>query len=72
MDTKQALDLIKQETEQARVAIKNASPRKRGALQNQYRRWLACLDICTEIYHADEANALERIMALKLHTKLST
>lgn len=71
MTAREAIELIKIEVEASRKASVSASKQKAHELKRKYYQWQACLEVATAIYHIDDKDALERIMALKLHTKLS-
>ena len=70
MTTSEALDLIRAEAEKARVASGTATPHKKAEAKRLQRNWQACLEVATEIYHADAPDSLERIMAIKLTVRL--
>ena len=66
---KEALELVKHETNIAYSNMSKTTGQKKDRLKRIYHEWQSALEVAEEIYHSDSPDALERIMAIKLHLK---
>ena len=72
MTKKEALEHIKLETSKIYLESRRATGQKKTKLATAYRLWQSGLETAEGIYHEGGPDALERILAIKLHLRIKT